>query len=214
VSWQCDFIFRRIALRLGIFGGTFDPIHNGHLRAAEEVAEQLKLNKVLFIPSANPPHRMPPEASPHHRWAMTCLAVGGNSVFYGSDLEIKRPGKSYTVDTLSAISRQFPRAKKYLIMGADQSLALPLWHQAELLPRYCRIVVMTRPGITLSEFFSSMREYPKWFNRRNVQLLQVSALDISSTEIRKRIKQNRSIRYLVPKEVMQYISRHRLYLAK
>jgi len=198
-------------VRVGIFGGTFDPIHLGHLRVAEEVAEKFRLDRVIFIPAGTPPHRRQPETSAMHRLSMVQCAISGNTRFTTSPLETQRSGKSYTIDTLIKLSQLHPRDEFFLIIGADQMVKLRKWYQSDQLFQYCRIVAISRPGTPLAEIQAKMAaDFPPAQLRR-ISFLQVSALDISSTEIRKKLREGRSIRYLVPKKVGQYIAHHHLY---
>ncbi|MBN1596018.1 nicotinate-nucleotide adenylyltransferase [candidate division FCPU426 bacterium] len=198
-------------VRIGVFGGTFDPIHLGHLRVAEEVAERFRLGRVIFVPAGIPPHRRQPETSSQHRLNMVRCAISGNTQFTTSPLEMQRPGKSYTVETLQYLSRLHPKDVFYLIVGADQMVKLRKWYQSEQLFHYCRIIGISRPGTPLDHLQARITaDFPPE-HVQNIFLFSVSALDISSTEIRRKIREGRSIRYLVPQKVLQYISLHKLY---
>ncbi|MEW6685595.1 MAG: nicotinate-nucleotide adenylyltransferase [Candidatus Edwardsbacteria bacterium] len=192
-------------LRLGIFGGTFDPIHFGHLIVAEEVKEKLKLSKLFLVPAASSPHKLGHQIlRGSHRAAMIRLAIKGNPYFAFSDLEIKRPGLSYTIDTLREFRRQNLSAKLFFVMGADQFVEIETWKEPEEIFRLSKVVVMTRPGFDLNQVKA------KW--RKKVVVVKVSQIGVSATEIRHRIKMGHSIRYLVPASVESYIRQNKLYL--
>jgi nicotinate-nucleotide adenylyltransferase len=201
-------------MRIGVFGGTFDPIHSGHLRAAEEVKEKLRLDRVLFIPTGSPPHRLMPGADAGQRLAMVRHALRDHSDFEISDLEIKRPGKSYTVDTLARLNQLRPQDEFFLILGTDQLLELGHWYAPEQIFQYARIIAITRPGVTPPVLQDVLSTAGLLKFRRKISLLAVTCLDISSTDIRHRLKAGRSIRYLVPEAVRKYIEKNRLYRQK
>jgi len=198
-------------MRIGVFGGTFDPIHIAHLRVAEEAAEALTLDRVLFIPSGRPPHRSQPVAKPEQRLAMVRLAVADNPRFVVSDLEIKRRGTSYTVDTLAELAAQKPRDEFYLLLGMDQMLQLSTWHEPVRLLELCRLVAFTRPGASETPGPIYLGPERRALSRRQFSLVRVSALEISATDIRRRAGRGHSLRYLVPDSVAEYIRKHRLY---
>lgn len=191
--------------RLGIFGGTFDPIHTGHLIIAEDVWERFSLQKLIFVPARTPPHKDDPTiASPHHRCSMISLAIKGNTHFEVSDVEIRRPGRSYTVDTLEAFRNIYPEPTELLfIMGLDQALEVQTWKDPERLFSLAEILVVPRPGYSATGLKEEIRG--------EVKLLEGRSIDISSTEIRRRVGAGQSIRYLAPKEVEAYIHDNRLY---
>lgn len=200
-------------MRIGVFGGTFDPLHLAHLRVAEEVAEKQRLDKVLFIPAARPPHRRAPQASPQDRLAMVRLGVAGNPKFEVSDCEIKRPGISYTVDTLAALKQRHPRDHFFLLMGMDQLLELHAWHDVPRLLKLCRVVAFSRPGQPLPEPGSVPGPHGKPLPTRAFTVQSVSALEISATLIRRRAQRKESLRYLLPESVIRYLQKHQLYQA-
>lgn len=194
--------------RIGLLGGTFNPIHAGHLIVAEETLEALHLDKVVFIPCFLPPHKDDRTvASARHRLQMVRLAVKGNPRFTFSDLEISRKGKSYTVETLKTFRRLCGEtAEIFFLMGVDQILDIATWKHPEEVFRLANVVVLTRPGYDLRRLSG------KW--RKKICPVQVSPIGISSTEIRKRLKAGRSIRYLATEGVRRYIVRHKLYRRK
>lgn len=209
--------------RLGIFGGTFDPIHIGHLRAVTEVAEELELAQVLFMPCHHPPHPKDVRASAQHRLEMVRRAVADNPRFGVSDLEVRRPGKSYAVDSLAEFARIYPGRPLYWLIGADAFFALHQWYQPRRLFDLADFVVMTRPGSPGRDLREYLTHYldpafapvdNAWVrlpNGHGAKLLTTTLLDISSTDIRRRAAQGRSLTYLVPPEVEDYICEMKLY---
>ena len=197
--------------RLGIMGGTFDPIHYGHLVTAEGARYALGLEKVIFIPAGRPPHK--PNYSitePWDRYRMTCLAVASNPSFQASTLEVDRPGPSYTIDTVRAMSRLYPGALVYFITGADALLEILTWKDFEILLTECRFVAATRPGYRLSELLNRLDRLPESL-KQNILCMEVPALAISSTDIRQRVREGRPIKYLLPESVEDYILKNFLY---
>jgi nicotinate-nucleotide adenylyltransferase len=189
-------------MRLGLFGGRFDPPHLGHLLAAEQAREALALDAVWFIPAPSPPHK-PAVASPAQRYAMTMLATGSHPSFAVSRLELNRPGPSYTFDTVQQVRAAEPAAELFLLTGADAYRDIAGWHRAAELVRQVNIIVVARPGYNLEQL------EPDFHARAGV--VTIIGCDISSTEIRNRLKEGRSIRYLVPESVESYLVRHHLY---
>ncbi len=198
-------------MRMGIFGGTFDPVHLGHLRAAQEAADKLELDRVLFIPAGCPPHRRAPQASAAHRLAMVKRAVADNPLFEVSDMEIRRAGKSYTVDTLAELARSAPFNELFLIVGIDQIAKLDKWRQPHKISEYARLVVISRPGVKISAVKRKPASpvFRSW--SKEPIFLQVSLLDISASNIRKLLRTGREVRYLVPEPVIRYLRSHNLY---
>lgn len=191
-------------MNIGIFGGTFNPPHLGHLIVAERVREELGLGKILFIPSAISPHKQHlPLADPALRMEMVQLALLGEQFFEPSSIELDRGGVSYTVDTLEQLRRIYLEDTLHLLVGMDNLLELATWKSPERIVDISRVVVMTRPGFR-------PREAPDRVQKDFI-LCQVPEIEISSSEIRERVKQGKSIRYLVPKPVESYILSRRLY---
>ncbi|MGQ9602800.1 MAG: nicotinate-nucleotide adenylyltransferase [bacterium] len=190
--------------KIGIFGGTFDPIHLGHLICAEQICEFLDLDIVVFIPCAIPPHKPkyhPAEA--RHRLAMIDLAIRGSENFTVSDIEISRGGISYTVDTVLEIRSELgEKVDLWLLLGLDAYLDLPSWKDPDLIINQCGLAVARRPGYCID---------PTLHVGKNVKFIDITAVDISSTEIRRRIEEGRSIRFLVPHAVEQYIRTEKPY---
>ena len=191
-------------LRLGVFGGSFNPIHFGHLLAADDVRRRLRLDQVLFVPACSPPHRRGPLAPYRHRLEMTRLAIAKQPEFVLCPIEGNRPGLSYTVDTLCVLQSSYPSASLYLIVGADQYRDVASWHRPEVLTDYARIVVMSRPGVARPRLFK--RHDPK-----RVLFSTVIPVGISAAVIRVRLAKGRSVRYMLPAGVTAYVERRRLY---
>jgi nicotinate-nucleotide adenylyltransferase len=197
-------------MRIGVLGGTFDPIHLAHLVAAEEVRVRIALERVLFVPAGLPPHKLHVNVTPtEHRLKMVELAIADNPHFTLSRVDIDRFGPSYTVDTIELLHSEYgPDAELYFIMGSDSLSELLTWHRPERLIRLCRIVALTRPGhrVDLKEL---NRLLPGAIAR--VQLLDMPMLEISGTDLQRRVRAGLSIKYLVPPAVEAYIHRHGLY---
>lgn len=199
-----------VSRRLGIMGGTFDPIHHGHLVAAQEVATALDLPRVVFIPTRQPPHkREEPSASAEHRLAMVRLATGANPLFEVSPLEVDRPGPSYTVETLRRLTSVYADAELHFIVGMDSLADLPRWHDPGGILRLATLVAVHRPGWRPVNLWELEAAVPEAVGR--VCIVEIPELDISSTDIRERIGGGRPIRYLVPEAVAAYVVEHGLY---
>ncbi len=194
--------------RLGIMGGTFDPIHFGHLLAAETARQVFHLQQIIFIPTGNPPHKKQgSSATAEQRWQMTRFAVDGNPYFSTSRMEIEREGFSYSFDTVCALQEQYPQAELYFIVGADAILELPTWKRVDELLTKCHFIATFRPGYDLQALQDILPG--KAFER--ISFLAMPAMDISSTDIRKRLKNGISIKYLLPQKVEDYIYKNNLY---
>lgn len=190
--------------RIGIFGGSFDPLHVGHLIIAEQAREQLKLDRVIFVPAYRVPHKPGTVSTPAAvRLRMTRLGVKGNVSFLVSDVELRRRGISYTVDTLHQFKRMFPQAQLFLIVGSDNYMQIRSWETPKEIMRLCTLAVYTRPGFEIKAVPGS--------TKRRVGMLHGARLEISSSLIRSRIARGLSIRYLVPRVVEQEIVWRRLY---
>ncbi|MDI9442002.1 MAG: nicotinate-nucleotide adenylyltransferase [Firmicutes bacterium] len=198
--------------KLGIMGGTFDPVHYGHLVTAEAARLEFDLDQVLFLPSGVPPHKTDKQVtSAEHRYMMTLLATLSNPHFEVSRLEIDREGVSYTIDSLQILREQCgPDCELFFITGADAMFEIIEWRGSDRLLRIAHFIAASRPGFSLSELPPDTR---RWVDehRNRFHLLNVPAMAISSTDIRNRVRMGRSIRYLVPEQVEHYIRRHRLY---
>jgi nicotinate-nucleotide adenylyltransferase len=186
--------------RIALFGGTFDPVHIGHLLMARTAQEEMGFDKVIFIPNAQPPHRRSSTLfNAEDRIAMARLAVAYNGAFEVSDFEVRKGGRSYSVDTVVHFREAYPApAKLFFIVGGDAINQIHTWKDIEAIKKMCTFVSVNRPG------------YPRGMARLRYHALSMHGIDISSTEIRKRIQQGRSIQYLVPESVLGYIREHRL----
>lgn len=214
-------------MKIGIFGGTLNPIHSGHLRAAEEVREEFGLDKILFIPSAFPPHKRKEDVeSSKHRIEMTRIAIEGNPYFDFSDMEVKRGGFSYSVDTVDEVKKNQPEAEIYFILGVDAFFEIDSWKDYRRFLSLCNFIIVTRPGYekkslgeslpleVRSDFcYDSAKGYYGHTSGHYLNFLEVTLLDISSTEIRKRLKTGKSVKYLLPQRVEEYIKNNKLYAA-
>ncbi len=190
--------------RIGIFGGTFDPPHLAHLIAGEIAVEAFALDKLFLIPANVPPHKTGGNiSSSEHRLTMTELAAQGNEKFEVSRVELDRPGPSYTIDTLHEIQHQLSPEKILLFIGLDQMAIFHTWHKWEQILESAEVVVMIRPWQKFDEIDSSLID--------RIKILPMPLMDISSTDIRARVRAGKSIRYLVPDGVREYIAEHRLY---
>ncbi|MBF0478682.1 MAG: nicotinate-nucleotide adenylyltransferase [Candidatus Omnitrophica bacterium] len=189
--------------KIGILGGTFNPVHVGHLAVADYAIEKLGLNKVIFVPSALPPHKSAKGViEAHHRYEMLKIAAGENPKFEVCDFEIKQGGKSYSVDTVKYLISQYPaKTKFYFIIGEDNYAGLAKWRNIDELMALTEFVVVSRP------------ESAPCRSDGKARFLKMPGLEVSSTYIRKNIAQRTSIRYLIPAEVLQYIKAHKLYLS-
>lgn len=189
--------------RVGIMGGTFDPIHHGHLVAASEVADRFDLDEVLFVPTGQPWQKATEDVSAgEHRYLMTVIATASNPRFTVSRADIDREGPTYAIDTIRDIERERPAAELYFITGADALSQILSWKGADELFGLARFIGVTRPGYELSD-----RHLPP----DAVTLVDIPALAISSTACRARVASGHPIWYLVPDGVVQYIAKHRLY---
>jgi nicotinate-nucleotide adenylyltransferase len=192
-------------LRRGVLGGTFDPIHLGHLRAAENAREALALDEVVFVPAGSPPHRSQPLSSSLDRFAMVAVATAAHPAFVPCDLELSREGPSYTADTLAALRRDRPTDALFLIVGSDTFPEMQTWKDPERLFALCTVAVADRPG---------MGDAPGARSGSSVAVERVPGpgLPISATEVRRRVREGKSVRYLVPEAVADYIVKRGLYL--
>ncbi len=200
------------SLNVGLMGGTFDPIHMGHLVTAEEARQQFNLDYVVFVPTGIPPHKDEKTISlPEHRYLMTSLAVMSNPSFFVSRFEIDKEAPTYTVDTVRHFAcGKGPGLEVFFITGADAILEIFTWKDYEELLRLCTFIAVSRPGYSLERFYESLeRSCPEM--RHKVHLLEIPALAVSSTFIRERVALSKTIKYLTPEPVEQYIRKHGLY---
>jgi nicotinate-nucleotide adenylyltransferase len=190
-------------------GGTFDPVHYGHLAAAEEARRRFELARVIFVPSGRPPHKKEREVSPAEaRYEMVALATASNPAFEASRVEVDRPGPSYSADTMEWFRRSLgEEVKLYFITGADAMLEIMTWHDPQRLGRVCEFIAVMRPGYELGPLEKALG--PALLAR--TQVLEVAGVAVSSTELRRRAVSGRSLRYLTPPAVISYIRGRRLY---
>ena len=209
---------------IGMMGGTFNPIHHGHLRMAQELADALHLDEVRFVPSANPPHKTTPQVSAEHRAAMVQLAISDNALFQLDQRELARTGASYTFDTLQSLRDELGNEVSLcLLMGSDAFVHFNTWHRWQEILSLCHIVLVTRPSTKPQPALAAELQtllHNHYTEDRNDLLLAavgcitmqaVSQLDISATQIRALLQSNKSAQYLAPNSVLQYIKQHRLY---
>jgi nicotinate-nucleotide adenylyltransferase len=194
--------------RIGVLGGTFDPIHVGHLAAARAAMDCAQLDRIVFVPTGRPPHRPPTATEPGHRLEMTRLATSTDKRFEVSDVEVKRPGRSFTSDTLRELHAQHPEDQLFLILGWDAARLFKTWHEPDQVRQLATVTVVARPG--------SGSPQPSdldaaGLDSNGVILCLVGTPDVSASEIRQGIKDGRSIEGKVPPSVERYIAAHRLY---
>ncbi|MGA1841830.1 MAG: nicotinate-nucleotide adenylyltransferase [bacterium] len=218
---------------IGIFGGTFNPIHVGHLIVAEHIRECFRLTGIYFVPSAIPPHKEGPVLEGKHRLKMVALATYSNPFFYTSSMEVDRGGRSYTIDTVCQMRRELGEGHTfYFILGADAFRDISTWKDCAQLLQSCRFIVISRPGAKIGKIAEDLSITLKKHNLNlalkiigrkeafqdidlhaaDIFFVPVPKIDISSSIIRKMIRTGKSIRYQVPDEVEQYIVKNRLYL--
>jgi len=190
--------------KIGILGGTFDPIHVGHLVLAEQVKEKLRLERVIFIPSAKPPHKTRQKLSTaKDRFQMTRLGLEGNPKFSVSDLELKRGGLSYTIDTLKQLEKLYPGGELYFLTGSDVLDEIHTWKEPEQIYKQVKVVIAIRPGF---DHFDPENQ----FAQKSI-IVPITGIDVSSSKIRAMVAKGESIRYLVPTKVEEYINKKKLY---
>lgn len=197
--------------KVGIMGGTFDPIHLGHLVVANEVLNMYKMDEIIFIPVGIPPHKIGISASSWDRYLMVTMATLSNDKFKVSDIEIKNPGKSYTLNTLRELTNLYTDTEFYFITGTDAVIDLPNWHEPEEVLSLCKFIAVSRPGIGNEKVEKRIIEIKNKF-KGDIELLQVPMLQISSTDIRDRFKKGISAKYMLPESVERYIIKNKLYL--
>lgn len=196
-------------MRIGILGGTFNPPHLGHLVAAQEAHRELALDHVLLVPAGTPPHKpVDDEPGAQHRLELSRLAVSDDERFAVSDLELRRDGPSYTVDTLKVLSTKAPSDELFLILGGDIAAGLPKWHEPETVLELATVAIAKRRGTaksTVDEALAQLR------GGERARFFQMPRIGISSTMVRRRVRARQPIRYFVPDSVMHYIETHGLY---
>jgi len=187
-------------MKIGILGGTFNPIHIGHLILAEEAREKIGLDKIIFVPAYLPPHKDNSDiAKAADRFKMVKLATRGNKYFFASDSEIKRDGRSYTIDTIKEFKKLYPKDELFFIIGSDLLKYLDEWKDIGEIIKIIKFIAVTRPGYPLEKIPPHIATVP------------IRAVDVSGFEIRQAIKNNKSFRYLVPEAVYKYINKRKLY---
>ncbi|MEW6600850.1 MAG: nicotinate-nucleotide adenylyltransferase [Nitrospirota bacterium] len=218
-------------MKIGIYGGAFNPIHYGHLRTAEEVHALLSLDRIVFVPSGKTPFDKPELVGAEYRYEMVKRAIKGNRHFEVSDLEVRRKGRSYTVDTIKALKSKYRDSELYFILGIDAFIDLPGWKMPDVLIQMTNLVVISRPGFTFSGLADSpyLRGAPRKILRaldkgkindcsfllsgsRKVYLCNVTGLNISASRIRKLVTSGKKISYLLPDSVKSYIISNELFL--
>lgn len=195
---------------VGIFGGSFNPLHQGHLIVAEFAAESMNLDLVLFTPVVFPPHKESHDLIPiEHRIAMIEPAIANNERFQLSRADVDRPGPHYSVDTVSIIQADYPHSNLYFVMGGDSFKTFPRWHQPEAIIRICHLAVMRRPSSRPVQ--RNMHEVDMPGLEQRTHMIEAPPIGISSTRIREQVQVGKSVRYLVPDNVLHYIHTHHLY---
>lgn len=198
-------------VKIGIMGGTFDPIHYGHLLIAEVARHKFDLQKIIFIPTGSPPHKKVYQVSEaNDRLKMVELAITENINFALSTIEINRTGLSYTVDTMTELSKLDPETEYYVITGADAIVEILTWERVADLAGLCYFIAATRPGYDFNRLDNEIQNMPD-FLQKKIFTIEIPGLAISSTEIRKRVMENQPIRYLLPDKVAAYIGQRKLY---
>jgi len=197
--------------KIGIIGGTFDPIHIGHLVLAEQIRTKFNLEKIIFIPAGTPPHKLNMNiTSSKDRYNMTLIATINNPNFEVSSIEIDQADISYTINTIKKMKEIYKDSELYFIIGADVLYELDTWKEFENLFKLCKFIAATRPG-TDEEKLLEKKEFLEQTYGAKILLTKVLALDISSTDIRNRIREGESIKYIVPEPVEKYIIKNKLY---
>ncbi|MBN1405742.1 MAG: nicotinate-nucleotide adenylyltransferase [Candidatus Omnitrophica bacterium] len=188
-------------MKVAILGGTFDPVHNGHIALAQAAVDAFSLDKIIFVPVYSPSHKSEDDiADAEDRFSMVKLAIGNNDKFEALRLEINRRNKSYSIDTITYLKKIYPKsAELFFLLGSDSANTLDSWKEVDKIFTLCKFIVGVRPAYTLE------------VNHKNIEVMSMEPVDISSTQIRQRVKENKSIRGLVPDKVAEYIERFKLY---
>ena len=197
--------------RIGLFGGTFDPIHNGHLHIARSFADELDLESVILLPAGDPYHKAAPRTAAHHRLAMAEIAAQADSRLAVSDCDIVRQGATYTYDTVQIFRQHFPAAELWLLIGMDSLLQLHTWHRWQNLVRQCRIAAAPRPGSSLAQAPAPLQSWlAEALPQGRLHILQAEPLPISSSQIRQQLAAEHTSPD-IPPTVLDYIRQHQLY---
>jgi nicotinate-nucleotide adenylyltransferase len=203
----------KITERIGVFGGSFDPVHMGHLTVAQDAVERLELDRLIFVPAAVPPHKQDRTlAEGRHRLEMLQLATEENPGFEVSDMELRRGGVSYTFDTMKQIQFEHPGAELFFIVGLDSLTILHLWKNVGQLLELCTVVPFARGGEDPARIAGQIQLAEPWKTRLLERLIRIHEIEISASEIRMRLAEGLSIRYLVPPEVEMYIAEQGVYV--
>ncbi len=199
-------------MRIGIFGGTFDPVHNAHLLLAEQCREQCNLDEIWLVPAGSPPHKETKGITTgKQRREMLDFAIAGHPAFVIKDLELHREGPSYTVETLRQLKDAHPDEEFFLIVGADSIRDLHTWRDPESILELATLIAVNRPNISLPDTTDLTEKFGEIVLSK-ILWITIPGMDISSTDIRKRVLENKSVRYMTPRAVEVYIHNHRLYL--
>jgi nicotinate-nucleotide adenylyltransferase len=212
-------------LRIGIFGGTFNPVHLGHLRSVEEVREAFALDRIYFVPAAQPPHKKTNAlADAKHRLKMVELAVADNPSFIASAIELERSGPSYSIDTIRRFHTDLPDAVFFFILGLDAFREIHTWKEYTLIPSLCNLIVTSRPGLStppIDQVIPVALQTTLWYDPalkmyrhtsgHCLTFHEIQGLNISASQVRQIVRQKKSLRYLVPSAVEAYITEHTLY---
>ena len=198
-------------MRLGLFGGTFDPVHLGHLILAEQCREACRLDRVWFVVAGTPPHKLGDRTAVAHRLEMVRIAIAGHASFAVSEIETSRPGPHYSVETLDAVHRDRPEDDLFFLIGADSLADLPFWREPGRIAQLATIVVVNRPGINEVDPASLPDLGP---GAHPLVAVTIPPIGIASTDLRRRLAEGRSIRYMVPRGVEAYIEAQALYQAR
>lgn len=200
-------------MKLGLFGGSFDPLHNDHLNIARAFADELNLTQMLFLPAGNPYHKDSKPMAAHHRLAMLELATQADERFGVSDCDLVRKGATYTADTIQIFRQLFPDVQLWWLLGADSLLKLHTWKNWTYIVQNCHIAVALREGAQLAHLPTQLQTwYESAMADGSLRLLPLAPLGVSSTQVRLRLKQGESCRDLIPEAVADYIQKHQLYL--
>ena len=195
---------------IAIMGGAFDPPHFGHFVTAQTVYDSFDVDKVIIMPLGDAPHKENSRTKAEDRYNMVLAGIDDNDAFDISDMEINRKGKTYTVDTIAEIKKINPELKIYFVIGADEAKMLDTWHEPERLLKMCSFIAVSRPGFDRNELIKIVDEVRKKYCC-DIHYIDVPALDISSSDLREKISEGRSIKYLVPDKTEKYINEHNLY---
>ena len=194
---------------IGLFGGTFDPVHNGHLQVATKVCEEMNLDEIVMVPAGYPYMKNDVLTSPENRLRMVELALDGLPKLSVSDTEIRRCGPSYTADTFRELQALRPNEEISVIMGMDAVLSIPRWDNPEEFIDLCKIIAITRPNHQAIEMSKLYEQY----ENADISILPIETPDISSTEIRERVAEGREFQHMVPKKVAEFITDNKVYLS-